>query len=278
MSVVLAGKKIDYPNSVSWVDGNPKVRRVTDKNRRTKRARLIVCHTHEGILGELLAGFGRNTTIDERLAWYQTITDRNVSWDATIDLNGDVTWQSDPVEEYTWQAGAVNSISMGIEFVQDCVTKNGKRVGNLYAGQLQSGVFLIDFLTHAFGIQRAIPWDKKKDCPPKGLVPRLSTGLSKDFVGVCGHRNLTTQRGVGDPGDSIFYALRDAGYELFDLNENEDLEAWKLRQKDLGFTSKDCDGIPLDKTVAASQAKNGFGLWVHRPTDTLIKQLLESAK
>jgi hypothetical protein len=278
MSVVVGKKKIEFPNSVSWVDGNPKIRRVTDKNRRTKRVRLIVCHTHEGILGRLIAGLGRNTTVDERLAWYQTSTDRNVSWDATMDLNGDLIWQSDPVEEYTWQAGAVNSISMGIEFVQDCVTENGKRVGNLYSGQMDRGVFLIDFMTHVFKIQRAIPWDKVNDCPPKGLISRLSKDLSKDFVGICGHRNLTTQRGPGDPGDHIFYALRDAGYELFDLNLKEDLETWKQRQRDLGFAPKDCDGIPLSDTVAALEAATGFGLWVRRPTDDLIRQLLADAK
>lgn len=98
MSIIIDGKKFNIPglNTVCWDDGNPKIKYVTDKEIRSRQTRLIVMHTHEGIKGQLLEGFGPNTTIDERLAMYQTSTDRYVSWDGTIDQNGDITWQNDP--------------------------------------------------------------------------------------------------------------------------------------------------------------------------------------
>jgi hypothetical protein len=83
-----------------------------------------------------------------------------------------------------------------------------------------------------------------------------------------------TIQGQGDPGDAIFFALRDAGYELFDLNTEEDLKTWKLRQQQLGFTDlKDLDGVPLTKTVAALKNKgHRHGMWVKRPVDDLIQE------
>jgi hypothetical protein len=121
---------------------------------------------------------------------------------------------------------------------------------------------LVDFLTRVFGIQRQVP------AVYRGRpVQRLATGRA-DFIGVCGHRDISRQRGRGDPGDAIMEAFAHAGYERFDLDERQDLATWKARQTALGLPASDCDGIPGPKTrrLLASAGKP-HGLWVPRPGD-----------
>jgi hypothetical protein len=217
-------------------------------------------HTHEGKLGVLEEGFGPNTDIDMRLAKYQVDTGRKVSWDYTIDMNGDVLCQNDPVEHYSWQAGIINPISLGIELIQ-------KTNGNLYKKQLEQTILLLDFLTLKLGIQRQIPWDKKNNKPFEKTLNRLENG-GNDFVGICAHHMITDNRGFGDPGPYIFYALKEAGYELFDIKENEDLNVWKNRQKNLNLKQ---DGIPLNDTINTLKINGSkTGLWVSRPIDNIL--------
>ena len=272
MSIIINSKKYEIPNikTLSWLDGDPKIKYVTDKTKREKRIRGIVCHTHEGLRGKLLPGTGPNTTLDERLVMYQTNTDRYVSWDYTIDQNGDITCQNDPVIDYTWQGNMTNGYTLGFEMVQKI---NPDKTGDLFEKEVESTVQLIDFLTLALGIQRQIPWDSVKNKPASKVITRMETG--KDVVGIYGHRNITEKRGEGDPGDAIFYALKNAGYECFDYGKDEDKTVWKQRQATLGLSTEDQDGIPLDKTLNAIKTKTDkkFGIWIPRPIDGMIKIL-----
>lgn len=221
-------------------------------------------HTHEGLKSTLIQGTGASSSTAQALARYQVNTDREVSWDYTVDSDGTVLVQNDPALDYSWQAGSINPVSLGIELVQTNI--NGTR--SLYSEQVQKAVFLIGFLTAVLGIQRQIPWDKQRDKPVLTQIPRIQN--SKNFYGVLGHVQLTKDRGPGDPGEHIFYALRDAGYELFDINLNEDIETWKKRQAVLGILNP--DGIPGAETtrrIKDSGMKNG--MWVKRPIDDLMQ-------
>lgn len=265
MTIILNNVKWKVPglNTTCWLD-DPSIKYITDKNSRQKWLRAIVAHTIHGKEGKLLPGFGPNTDIDTRQARYQTNTDRQVSWDFTEDMNGDWLIQNDPLIHYSWQATSVNPITCGFEMVQT-------DAGDLYEGQIEKAVLFIDALTALLGIQRQIPWDKKHDKPVRGVVKRISDDAGTDVVGIYGHRNQTTNRGAGDPGDHLFWALRNAGYETFDYDAEEDLKTWKDRQRSLGLVA---DGLPGRSTVEAikNSGKNKFGLWISRPVDELIVQ------
>lgn len=263
MTIVIGKQPEQIPgiDTVSWVDGNSKVKYVTDKNKRERKVRGVVMHTHEGVLGTLLDGLGPNTTMDERLASYQTSTDRYVSWDYTLDKNGDLTCQNDPLEDYTWHGNGTNPVTVGVEMIQNTPS------GDLYRDQILKMVTVLDYLTARLGIQRQIPWNKKDNKPVLKQLSRLALGT--DFVGVYGHVNVTSNKGPGDPGPWIFNALRDAGYELYDINSEEDKKVWKQRQADLGMA--DPDGLPLTATVQALKAAGRkHGIWVPRPIDALL--------
>lgn len=260
MTIIINKQKYEIPDlkTKSWEDNVSWVKYITDKSPRTKPIKNIVLHTHEGIVSKLLSGCGPDSKTDEALARYQVNTERQVSWDYTVDLNGDVICQNDPVMNYSWQAGQFNPSSLGIEMVQQ--TKDGIRY--LYEEQINKTVLLLDFLTAALGIQRQIAW---KDGNP--VLTQVQRIINKnDFVGIVGHVQLTRDRGAGDPGEHIFNALKAAGYECFNLSINEDIEIWKQRQSSLGMN--DCDGIPGKRTVEELKAK-GYknGLLVQRPID-----------
>lgn len=270
MSIILNEAKVEIPNvkTTSWLDQEAsakKIKQVTDKNPRTTWIRSVVCHTVHGKLGKLLPGVGPEGDLAERYAKYQTNTDRSVSWDFTCDLDGSWIIQNDPLKFYTWQATSLNPHTCGFELVQ---LDNG----DLYEGQIAKAVEFIDFLTAKLGIQRQIPWDMKNNCPPKGVINRISGANSgKDVVGIICHYHQTKNRGYGDPGPYLQQALKNAGYETYAFDGDDDKAAWKPRQKALGFADKDCDGIPGPATVRALKASGKpHGMWVSRPIDLLI--------
>lgn len=264
MSIIINSKAFEIPGlkTSCWADPGSKIKYVTDKDPRNRVIRGIVLHTHEGKLNRVLKpGLGPNTTIDERLASYQTNTDRYVSWDYTIDLNGDVTCQNDPWIHYTWHGNNTNPFTLGIEMIQESD-------GSLYDQQLDKVVLFLDFLTNKLGIQRQIPWNKSKNEPVVTQVPRIRDGNGQNVVGVYGHVNVTSNKGPGDPGFHIFNKLKNAGYETFDFNRNEDMDTWKLRQAQLGLVP---DGLPLKDTVEKLKlAGKKSGLFIERPIDLLI--------
>lgn len=269
MSIVFKDKRIEIPGikTTCWLD-DPSVKYISHKDVRERWLRGIVCHTIHGKQGNLLPGLGPNTDIDVKNARYQVNTANKVSWDFTQDTNAEWTIQNDPLKHYSWQATDVNPITCGFEMVQ---LDNG----DLYEEQVKNAVLFIDALTALLGIQRQIPWDKVHDKPKRGIVQRIAgSNAGIDVVGVYGHRNQTTNRGPGDPGDQLFVALKAAGYELYDFDNGDDLNIWKSRQSVLNLATSDIDGIPGRKTVAALKAQgHKHGVIVKRPIDDLIEEL-----
>jgi len=265
MSIVIGGRRIATAfESICWLDDAALAPYVTDHSPRTRRVRTIVLHTVKGINGPVRGGL-KPSTRAEVYARYQTRAERAVSWDATLDTDGTLIWQNDPLADFCYHATAWNPISLGIELVQDAD-------GSLYDGQLQTLVRVLDTLTAHLGIQRQIPWGATG--LPRGVVDRLDEHghqRGSDYVGVAAHFMNTESRGRGDTSVPFEY-LRRAGYECVDMPARSDLELWKSRQFALGMSRQDRDGIPLDKTVALlKQNGHRLGLWIERPGDDEIQ-------
>lgn len=265
MSIVLNGEKIATPGleTVSWLD-DPKVPKTTDVNPRTTWLRAIVMHTVHGKTGKLLPGLSKPSTRAESYAKYQASTSRDVSWDYTIDTDGTIVVSNDPIKFYTWQATSVNPFTLGIELVQE-------DNGDLYEGQMDVAVRFLDVLTRELAdrnhpIQRQVPMTTDGK-PVRGVIKRIEdSSLAKNFSGVVGHRNQTSNRGAGDPGDFIFDELLKAGYKGFNLDTNDDVVFWKDIQTRLGVAP--ADGIPgRDTQKALIAAGYKHGLMVTRPGD-----------
>lgn len=178
-----------------------------------------------------------------------------------VDFDGMVACLADLEREVAYHAGEVNEVSIGIEIYQG-------NDGELYEGQLDAVVTLLDALTRHFGIQRQFhaPY-----VGPDGTLTRLSAGHGEDVVGIYGHRDVTTNRALGDPGDLVFQHLEAAGYEKFDFQRAMDRHAWMERQHQLNLTHDarlEVDGIPrLATRDALIAAGRSHGMWVGRPGD-----------
>jgi hypothetical protein len=215
----------------------------------------IIIHTTRGIPGGkdlrpqvLHSGEGPDTNAGPRMAkTWQTDLSKFGGSHLIVDKNG-LVWQCcDLLLDAAYHCQAGNGHSIGIEVVQ------GSDAG-LYEAQIETTTLLVNWLTARFGIQRQICQLPYRGKPVECLEGKLTR------YGVFGHRNLTSTRGAGDPGDYLLQALQNAGYEDFDFNMEEDLETWKNRQGELGI---DSDGVPGPGTVQAlKEAGYQDGLWV----------------
>lgn len=264
MSIVLNGQLVPIfgVETLSWLD-DPRVPMTTDGFARRDWIRAIVLHTVHGKLGSLRPGV-KVSSRAEAFAVYQANTSRDVSWDYTIDTDGTVIASNDPIKRACWHAGAVNAFTIGIELVQE-------ENGDLYQGQLEAIVKFLDALTRELAdrghpIQRQVPVSASGK-PVRGVIPRIADQLrSREVVGIYGHRNQTSNRGPGDPGDFVFQALLDAGYKGFNLDAGEDLTFWKTQQTRLGLSP--VDGVPGRGTAEKLLAEgHKHGLLIARPND-----------
>ena len=202
----------------------------------------------------ILQGVGPKTNIARNTVGWWSLDQRHAGAHLVVDYDGGVACLADLTWEETYHAGPVNERTIGIEIAQ-------RPGGELYEAQLASLVILCDWLTLRLRIQRQIPHAYEQGQP----LVRCRAG-GRDVVGVYGHRDITTSRGWGDPGDAVFAALERGGYERFDFAAGDDLERWKVRQAYLGSKP---DGVPGPKTcgaIATWQEDNH-----HSPTGVLTR-------
>ena len=262
MALFINGKRVEVPGLEIKDFGDDIEYALADEDYRQRPdtwIRGIVLHTTKGIPGgrdkrrqDIRPGNGPNTRRDERLAkmWSldarhagaHLIGDHDSSWVCTCDL----------IHHAAFHAGNVNDVTIGLEIYQGDEAE-------LYENQLESVVTIVDFLTKTFSIQRQFHWPYLGHALKRGLRRGL------DIVGVYGHRDCSNNRGEGDPGNAIFSMLKDAGYESFNFDENEDKSEWGYRQKEMGLL---VDGVPGPRTVKRLEEEGyNHGLWIARPGD-----------
>lgn len=261
MGIIISGKALEVPGlTIQNYKDVPKFKLKTNDGRPRPDTwvRAIVLHTTRGIPGgkvrtpqTILAGQGPNHRRDEKVSLMWSLDNRKAGAHLICDSDSSWVCTCDLARTAAYHAGTNNKVTIGIEIYQE-------PTGSLYYDQLRSVVTMVDFLTRAFGIQRQV------HLPYLGRpVHRPSNG--HDMVGVYGHRDISSRRGLGDPGEAIYDLLVDAGYERLNYDKNEDLSAWSGRQKNLGLLP---DGIAGPRTVQALAARGyHHGLWVSRPGD-----------
>lgn len=236
-----------------------------DGKRRTLKVSMVIIHTTKGIPGGsdkrpqiLHPGMGPDTKAEDRTVNYWSTDPKPSGAHLVVDHDGSMACLADLATVTAYHAGnsLINDCSIGIEMFQ------GSDAG-LYEGQLKATVALVNVLTAQFGIQRQIP-----DMYRRRPVPVLEKG-GKGVFGVFGHRDVSDNRGQGDPGDFIFDFLAKGGYERFNFDTREDKLEWKKRQAEINKKLNlhlDEDGVPGPGTRAALKLLGyGDGLWVNAP-------------
>lgn len=269
MGLILAGRRVevdgvaiaDYlDDKTVWLSSEDR------RARQTSWVRSVVVHTTVGDLPQVLrAGYGPAGRARE-LVQAQRGDGRHAAQHIVIDSDGTAICSVDLVDDVAYHATTLNEVSIGIELEEQRLPTGELAI---YQAQLQALVRILDVITRELGIQRQYHAPYHGEAKP---VPRLAAG-GHDCVGIFGHRDQTIQRGPGDPGDYVYTALRDAGYEPFDFAKDEDLSFWRLRQRVLIGRGAElvADGVPGPATVAAlktyADPKLPRGLRVFRPGD-----------
>lgn len=272
--LIIGGKEVDVPGvnirnfkdepklalRVGRPDGN------NDGKLRTAPVTIIGLHTTKGIPGGsdkreqvINPGFGPDTKAEDRTVMYWSTDPTPSGAHIGVDHDGSAACFADllTVCAYHFGQSDANNRSIGIEIYQGDHAE-------LYEGQLEVVRKIVDVLTAFFGIQRQIPKDYRNK-----PIPRLHEQGGKDLFGVVGHRDVSDQRGKGDPGDAVMTVLEKNGYERFDFFSDQDLDTWKKRQTDMAqklHRDISIDGIPGGQTnTALKDLGYQFGLWALPP-------------
>lgn len=210
--IIIAGglTPLEAPEVITYLSDPHAAPRVTDgKARAREKVCGIVLHTSRGVRGRVRPG-ALPSKRAELLALYQARTTRDVSWHFTVDSDGTVIQQADAALWMCWHASHANGWSIGIECVQQPDS------GDLYEVQVETCANLVEVLCAALAIKRRTPVGANGK-PWPGLIAEhreaSEGGRQQPFMGVLGHRALTSNRGPGDPGDAVFEALLARGFE-----------------------------------------------------------------
>lgn len=224
-----------------------------DKCARNNRwPRGLCLHVTDGMQAPVRKGTGRRANAGLSTAnWWRQKAAGHAGTHLIVDADGSVACLADLLLDCTYHAGSVNHASVGIDLWQP------RSPSGLWEGQLDAFVLLCDWLTARLGIQRQ--FQRVYHGRP---IRRIEDG-ARDVVGIYGHRDVTTARGVDDPGDAPFTWLQQAGYEPLDFGSDDDLRVWKERQRALGGLT--VDGVAGPRTVAAVKAMvHADGMWMQR--------------
>lgn len=185
----------------------------------------------------------------------------------TVDCDGTVYCSVDLVRAAAYHAQAVNGRAVGIEM---CTYPDG----SIRQATLDATARLVALLTWSgmpgsglLAIPAQMPRGPYRGEPLRRLEVGDHQTDGRDVVGVIGHRDQTSQRGRGDPGDAIWTALAALGFEGVDYNGGEDLELGRARQRALnaGGAGLDVDGIVGPASLARAR-QQGFARWRDVPT------------
>lgn len=178
---------------------------------------------------------------------------------AVVDSAGVVACLADLALVTAYHAEASNPWSVGIEMF---VAKDG----TIRQATIDATALLIAALCRLLGIPEQMPRGPYRGSPLARMERVDSAGRHQlggpDCVGVFGHRDNTSQRGRGDPGDAIWTALAGLGFEGLDYAGGEDLLKGKARQQALNASG---GALVVDGLVGAASLaearRQGFKRW-----------------
>ncbi len=186
-----------------------------------------------------------------------------------VDYDGTVACLCDLAHVAAYHAEMSNDWSIGIEM-------STRPDGSIYQATIDSTVALVPAIGDAIGIPLQIhsasyhnePLLRMEEMHRVNGRPQRKQFGGPDCCGIFGHRDNTSTRGRGDPGDAIYTALIDrAGAEPLDFSTGEDLRVGAARQTWLVAHGAK---IPIDGLVGPvslwAAKRQGFKAWRLVPT------------
>jgi hypothetical protein len=224
--------------------------------------RQVIVHTTGGLWPQpIVPGAGPGGEGARYADIWQTDPEHSAAH-LVVDGAGAVACLADLVEVTAYHAEASNPWSVGIEMAQ-------ARDGSVYQATINATAQLVAAICDAIGIPEQMPRGPYRGAPLRrmelvtaGDAPGRHQLGGPDVVGVIGHRDNTSARGRGDPGDAIWSALAALGFEGVDYAGGEDLEVGRRRQTQLVMRGEQLivDGLVGPASLAAAR-RQGFARW-----------------
>lgn len=231
--------------------------------RPTTWVRQIIVHTTKGMWPQTVrAGAGPRGSAQVVADFWRGDPVHSAA-QLVVDQDGSVVCLCDLAESQAYHAEGSNPWSIGIEMYQ-------LADGSIYQATLDAAAVLICALTEDgrhFDVPCQIPRGPYANQP----TPRMERGTgparrnigAPTMTGVFGHRDNTSERGRGDPGDAIFALLETAhGFERLDFDALEDVTRAVERQEALNRRGEQLvvDGVIGPASLAAAR-RHGFARW-----------------
>jgi hypothetical protein len=218
------------------------------RRRKTKWCRQLILHSTKGKHPSYVRKGAGPGGKDKAVADFWRNDPQHSAAQIVVDTDGSIACLADLAYVAAYHATVSNDWSVGIEMYQESD-------GGIYEATLDATVKLVLALCDAMSIPLQIPSRVYNGRP----LNRMLQG-GPDVVGVLGHRDNTSRRGRGDPGDDIFYWLEKAGAEGFDFDLRQDIATWRRRQGYLNAmhrTHLEVDGVCGPATIEAMR-KAGY--------------------
>lgn len=229
----VAGLTILGPGDAEWVALEPRDFRLRAQS---EWVRQVIFHsTWGGKPHRIMPGAGPTGGDKQTLDYFRITPEGKKKSSASqivIGADGRIACACDLRKVAAFHATMSNNWSIGIEMFQF-------NDGRIYEATLDAGVKLAQALCCGTGamLDDGRPWEGfgipfQTDGQPyrdRPLLRMIDGG--PNMAGIFGHRNNTTDRGWGDPGDEITVRLAAAGCELLDFEGEQDLKLWRMRQR-----------------------------------------------
>jgi hypothetical protein len=200
--------------------------------RQTSWIRQIIVHTTKGQWPQSVrpgsAAPGHAATVAD----FWTSDPVHSAAQLVVDTDGEIACLCDLMTTEAFHAEGSNEWSIGIEMFQFSD-------GSVCEATLAATAKLVQFLCRRFGIPEQFNRGPYRNAPLSRMETRVPSDrggtIRKQLggptcVGVFGHRDNTSERGRGDPGDAIFQELAGLGFEALNFEINEDILVGKARQ------------------------------------------------
>jgi len=232
--------------------------------RHTSWVRQVILHTTKGIWPQPIIPGAGIAGRAQAVADFWRGDPTHSAAHLVIDQDGSVACLCDLAYVAAYHAEMSNDWSIGIELYQVAG-------GGIYQATLDAAALLVPAICDAIGIPFQIHGAPYRGHPLPRMEYTDASGRHQlggpDLVGVIGHRDNTSNRGRGDPGDAVYAQLVAAGAEPLDFSTGEDMRVGAARQT---WLVQHGAKIMIDGQVGpvslAAARRLGFARWRNVPT------------
>jgi len=229
MSLLINGDLHNVPGATTIAPashGGPAWAELSSKDcrpRGTTWVRQIILHSTKGDWPQSVVPGAGSPGRPQAVADFWRDDPKSSGAHIVVGCQGEVACLCDLAKTTAFHAEASNGWSIGLEMYQTSS-------GGVFEATLAATATLVQWLCNHLGIPQQMPRGPYRNEPLRRMEVGGKQLGGQNCVGVFGHRDNSSNRGRGDPGDEIFTRLAALGFEGLDYDGLEDIAVGRHRQ------------------------------------------------